>query len=81
MTGCEDGLPCFILWEQSVQNRTLLAERLFYEQLLILSSFPPDAHVTESDVHRGNVNTYTVVVSGKLLPGIGKFIKVAMEAE
>ena len=52
----------------------------FDKVMSILSSFPPDAHITESQVHRGNVSTYTAVVSSKLLPGIGKFIKMAMEA-
>ncbi|MCL2117399.1 MAG: hypothetical protein FWH27_03120, partial [Planctomycetaceae bacterium] len=52
-----------------------------YEQAMdMVRSFPPDAQITGTNSYSGNTQKSKVVVSGKLLPGIGKFIGVSIEA-
>ncbi|MCL2622873.1 MAG: hypothetical protein FWD31_04315 [Planctomycetaceae bacterium] len=45
----------------------------------MLRAFPPDAQITGSETYSGNTQKSKIVVSGKLLPGIGKFIGMGIE--
>jgi hypothetical protein len=51
----------------------------FDKGMEMLRSFPPDAQITSTNVYDGNVNKSKMVVSGKLLPGIGKLIESFIE--
>ena len=52
----------------------------FEQGMEMLRAFPPDAQIIATDVYSGNVNKSKFVVSGKLLPGVGKFIGISIEA-
>ena len=52
----------------------------FAEMVNIVRACPPDAQITVIDSYSGNTNKTKFVVSGKLLPGIGKFLGVSIEA-
>ena len=56
------------------------ADKDFDKAMDMLQSFPPDAQITSTDTYSGNVNKSKLVVSGKMLPGIGKFIGFGVEA-
>jgi len=52
----------------------------FAEMVDIVNSCPPDAQITGTDVYSGRVNKSKIIVNNKLLPGIGKFIGISIEA-
>ena len=52
----------------------------FEQGMEMLRAFPTDAKITATDLYSGNVNKSKVVVSGKLLPGIGKLVGMGIEA-
>jgi len=52
-----------------------------YQQVMdVVRSFPPDAQITGTNSYSGTVSKGKMVVSGKLLPGIGKMIGEGIEA-
>jgi len=55
-------------------------EESYKEVLDIVRAFPPDAQITASESYSGNTQKSQMVVSGKLLPGIGEFIGYGIEA-
>ena len=56
------------------------ADENFDMGMNMLRSFPSDAQITGSDIYNGATNTSKVVISGKLLPGIGKLVGQSIEA-